>query len=196
VVYYDRAREWSRSARVFTAFVERRVEGETEAARASAKAARAATEALEEHKLQSGGTLTTSVLSVLKEQEAFAARQLEIAVRIKAEVLVPLMCVKRQHPHPHTRTRTRTHGAAALSLGLNLTGGHRAQREEHDRTRKRLLAEYEKEKRKLADHEAQLARIKARYITQSQVRLCVGHMCQCALGLSACPSAGWRPNPL
>jgi len=36
--------------------------------------------------------------------------------------------------------------------------------------RKRMLAEYEKEKKRQVEQEAQLARLKARYLTLSQVR--------------------------
>jgi len=36
--------------------------------------------------------------------------------------------------------------------------------------RKRMLAEYEKEKKRQVEQEAQLARLKGRYLTLSQVR--------------------------
>ena len=90
-VYYSRGREWSRSARLFAAFVERKVDLEIDTAKANAKAARAAMDGLDEQKLVSGGTLTTSVLAILKEQESIAARQLEVAGKIRAEVLQPLV---------------------------------------------------------------------------------------------------------
>ena len=94
-VYYNRAREWSRSARLFATFVERKADLDNDVAKATSKAVRQALDGLDEQKLLSAGTLSTSVFAILREQDNVAARQLEVANKIRAEVLQPLVYASR-----------------------------------------------------------------------------------------------------
>ena len=102
-VYYNRAREWSRSARLFATFVERKADLDNDVAKATSKAVRQALDGLDEQKLLSAGTLSTSVLAILREQDSVAARQLEVANKIRAEVLQPLVYACRSPAAPSTR---------------------------------------------------------------------------------------------
>ena len=101
-VYYNRAREWSRSARLFATFVERKADLDNDVAKATSKAVRQALDGLDEQKLLSAGTLSTSVLAILREQDSVAARQLEVANKIRAEVLQPLVYACRSPAAPST----------------------------------------------------------------------------------------------
>ena len=189
-VYYNRAREWSRSARLFATFVERKADLDNDVAKATSKAVRQALDGLDEQKLLSAGTLSTSVLAILREQDSVAARQLEVANKIRAEVLQPLVYACRSPAAPSTRV---TLASDARPTPPPPPDGTRNQREEHDRARKRMLTEYEKEKRKHVDNEAQLARVKARYVAQSQVSL--ADPSAAAPGRTACRSVGGIGGP-
>ena len=182
-VYYARAREWSRSARIFAAFVERKIELETEAAKANTRAVRQALDALEEQKLESGGTLATSFAAILREQDASVTRMVDRAGRLRTEVLLPItyvasVCTRSlgcRRAGPGAR-RGCTYNLRSINVCVCVCacvcggGFYSNQRDEHDRARKRMLAEYEKEKRKLADNEGLLSRAKARFHALSQVR--------------------------
>jgi len=59
-------------------------------AKASIRVVRTALDALEEQKLQSQGTMTTSVRAIYTEQEVVAMRQMELASKLRTEVAQPL----------------------------------------------------------------------------------------------------------